>query len=389
MPTDDQIFAGPIAEFNLENIIQVARTNRNVDIVKKFNAQHPGNHIHISTVGARISRSLDIVAKKAGRRREEYKEEFEAERMRNGVGGRNQHTLAGKKRPAEEVDEGDDGAETAAASPTPEAETARPRKLRKRAPATEQQRRDSVAASTASPSPLPKKSKRAASSVSLPPAAAGKKRDREEAGEAGEADSQRNSRPQKSAKTSSSGSGSSSGSQESSKSGSGKATTSQRQNGGGAPGDDSPSSNSSSGLGSRSATPSPPAKSQVSDEEESDEEESASDQERVRRFSEQLDDAEAATIFADSALINDDRIIELAQKKTVREIVRSANRGSRPRRYSAPTMMKRINGALRNLAERKGRSVVEMRAKLNADRMGNGIEPGGQARRKASKASKA
>lgn len=107
MSTNAEIFAGPNKDLNLENILQVAKTNRNVDIVKKFNAGRIKELIHISTVGARISRSLDFIAERDSRNRQGLKEEFEADRARNGVAGRNQHTMKGKKRPVAEI-EGDE-----------------------------------------------------------------------------------------------------------------------------------------------------------------------------------------------------------------------------------------------------------------------------------------
>lgn len=433
MPTDAEIFAGSSKDFHFDNLIQVAKTHRNVDLVKLFNAGRTTNKIQPTTVGARISRAIDFIAERDGHDRKELYEEFWAERRRNGVAGRNQYT--NPKRNSEQAnggaDEDEDTRSARGGPPSPEVHKVTPPKVKKpkqvhggrddagsrsaasqrirrqkpKVPpkyteetedsdrATEspevsggkmvkqatpqmvsghrEQRRDSKAASSASASPLLGKGKRKTVAARLVSSAAGTKRDHSEDGEVGDADSQQDSRPQKSARTESSSSASSSTSPKGSKTPGRRASSSQGGKELGAAGDDSPSSNSSSGLGERSPTPSPPSK--VSDEEESEAGSPAPEAQEHNIF-QQLDDAEAYGLLSDFSPLNDDYIIRLAIRSTIPEMAQSANRAAPRQRYQAAHVIARLNSALEGFAQRRETSVTFQYNELNARRAENGIE---------------
>ena len=87
--------------------MQVARVMRNKDIVDQFNQGRvdPKSIIKPETLGARINRSTTAVAKKLGVDKDQFRDNFFAERARNGVMGANQHT---KRNAARKVEEEDD-----------------------------------------------------------------------------------------------------------------------------------------------------------------------------------------------------------------------------------------------------------------------------------------
>lgn len=378
MPTDAEIFAGANKDLMTDNIIQVARTHRNKDIVELFNADRTTDKIHVSTVGARISRGLDAIADRDGTDRAQLKQEFEAERAKNGVAGRNQHTIVGRKPQATPAGYDEDAKGDATASPKARDESRAAKKPRLAVkPGHSAQRRDSVVGPGATSSPLLQKGKRTARPATGPPkSVAGKKRDRAEDGEGEDAGSQQGSKPRKAANTMSSGSRSSSSLSESSASASAPAAASQGGNGAGGDGGDSPGSDSSSSLGTRSPTPSPPEKRKISADDADDEDSepgSPGPEEVTRRLERQLDDAETDAAFADQSLIHDDAVLAVAKKRTIPAIIRAANRAAGRLRHSPRSVDRRIRAAVNRMAERRQVSPRRMSADLASARRASGI----------------
>lgn len=341
MPTNAEIFAGSNKTFNLDNIIQVAKVHRNKDLVDMFNNNRTVGRIHISTVGARISRSLDFIANRDGTDRGELKASFEAIRARNGVAGKNQH-ITGARSAVSQAGGGTSGRVKKAPAAGP-SKSAAPR-------------RDSVVSDTATTSQprrqSVRQSVRAATGAPVPASVAGKKRARAASGAAADAESQHDNRPTKAAKTASSPRRSSSSAQETSGAcDTAGNTTSQPRRGTATTGSSSSSSDSDSNL--------------------------------RRRFSRRLDDAEIDSLLGSDSAIDDDAVLEFARRMTIPEMVRAANRAKGQRFWTAGRVARRIAVAVERLAERRETSVRVQVERLAIQREGNGVEAGGMGRLRA------
>ena len=340
MPTNAEIFAGPNRELNMDYIIQVAKEYRNVDIVREFNKNRTEGLIHISTVGARISRSIDAIADRDGIPRQQLKASVEGDRRRNRVAGCNQHTIV------------------PAASPEPEAQNSTPRRATRR-----------------------KSSSDAGDAVRAPTKPAPKRKRGATGGEGQDPGSQQNQRPSKKAKMTTSSASSSSAAQESSRRASRLTGPSRGSGDMSADDDEPPSPASSSSLGTKSPTPSPPTPPQDPSSSPGGPSPTAATPPRARALSTFLDDSEAHNFFLDRDQLHDDGVYALAARLTIPEIRRRANRGAgNPHTHTRTWVARRIEHAVRNLAQRRGRSVRTQWELLGDERARNGVDAAGMKR---------